>query len=839
MNDRQDDERDDADEALGDAERQAAVFTHTRRARRKELAEDYVELIDDLIEANGEARLVEIARRMGVTHMTASKAVARLQRDGLVTTRPYRSIFLTGRGRKMALRSRRRHQIVLDFLKTIGVSDETARRDAEGIEHHVSEETLRAFTRISEGDPAASPPIAERRAHSIARHGQERTDPYAWLRAENWQEAMRDPSVLPDDIREHLEAENDYTQAVMEPLRGLQERLAQEMRARIKEDDTTAPAPDGPFAYYTRFVTGGEHPIFCRQDGGGEETVLLDGNLLAEGQPYCRIAACAHSPDHELIAYTVDLAGSEDYTLAFRDAASGADLADRVERTAGDVVWANDGRTVFYTVKDDNARPRWVYRRSLGGEPELVYEEPDPGFFLNVGKTQSGRFILLDSHDHTSGEIRLVDADRPESPPRLVAARRPDVEYSLGDQGERLLILTNDRKAEDFRIAAAPLDAPDPGAWEDLVPHRPGCLILQLLLFRDWIVRLEREDGLPRIVVRAMETGEEHAIAFEEEAYALGILPGFEYATDTLRFSYASPTTPAHVYDYDMASRTRRLLRKQEVPSGHDPGDYRTRRLTATAPDGEEVPVTLLYRADLEFSPPPPCLLYGYGAYGISIPAAFSTSRLSLVDRGFVYAIAHIRGGTDRGYRWYLAGKLAGKTNSFDDFIAAGRYLEAEGYAGGIVAHGGSAGGLLVGAAANRAPDLFRAVLAEVPFVDVLNTMSDPSLPLTPPEWPEWGNPVEDEEAFRRIAAYSPYENVAAAPYPDIFATAGISDPRVTYWEPAKWIAALRDTVEGDPVLLLRTNMTAGHGGASGRFETLHELAEMYAFALSRFGITD
>ncbi len=839
MNDRQDDDRDDTDETLGDAERQAAVFTHTRRARRKELAEDYVELIDDLIEANGEARLVEIARRMGVTHMTASKAVARLQRDGLVTTRPYRSIFLTGKGRQMALRSRRRHQIVLDFLKTIGVSDETARRDAEGIEHHVSEETLRAFTRISEHDSKAPPPRAERRPHRITQHGQERIDPYAWLRAKNWQEAMRDPSVLPVDIRRHLEAENEYVRAVMAPLRSLQERIKEEMRGRIKEDDTTAPVPDGPFSYYTRFVTGGEHPLFCRRDGEGVETVLLDGNLLAEGRPYCRIAACAHSPDHRLIAYTVDLSGSEDYTLAFRDAASGVDLEDRIEQTAGTVVWANDSRTVFYTMRDDKARPRWVYRRALGGRPTLVYEELDPGFFLTVAKTESGRFILLDSHDHTSGEIRLVDADRPKDPPRMAAMRRPDVEYSLADRGDRLLILTNDRGAEDFRIADAPLAAPDPGAWEDLVPHKPGRLILQMLLFRDWVVRLEREDGLPRIVVRALVSGEEHAIAFEEEAYSLGILAGFEYATDTLRFTYASPTTPTHVYDYDMARRTRRLLRKQEVPSGHDPGDYRTRRLTATAADGEAVPITLLYRVDLEFSPSPPCLLYGYGAYGMSIPSGFSTSRLSLVDRGFVYAIAHVRGGTDRGYSWYRAGKLAGKTNSFDDFIAAGRHLAAEGYADGIVAHGGSAGGLLVGAAANRAPELFKAVLAEVPFVDVLNTMSDPDLPLTPPEWPEWGNPIENEEAFRRIAAYSPYENVAATPYPDIFATAGISDPRVTYWEPAKWIAALRETAEDEPLLLLRTNMTAGHGGASGRFEALDELAELYAFALSRFGITN
>jgi len=836
MADRQDDDR-DVDKTLGDAERQAAVFTHTRRARRKEIAEDYVELIDDLIEAGGEARLVDIARRMGVTHMTASKAVARLQRDGLVTTRPYRSIFLTGRGRKMASRSRRRHQIVLDFLKAIGVSDETARRDAEGIEHHVSEETLRAFTRIGTGETPLRPPQAERRPHSIAQHGQQRIDPYAWLRAENWQEAMRDPSVLPEDIRTHLEAENAYAQAAMQPFRALQETVLQEMRGRIQEDDATAPAPDGPFAYYLRFVEGGEYPLFCRKDSEGAETVLLDGNRLAEGQAYCRIAACAHSPDHRLIACAADLAGSEDYTLFFRDARTGADLPDRVERTAGDVVWANDSETFFYTVRDDNARPRWVYRRRLGGSPDLVYEENDPGFFVNVGKTESGRFVVVYAHDHTTSEVRLVDADRPETRPRLVAARRPGVEYSVGDQGGRLLILANDRDAEDFRIAAAPLEAPDPGAWEDLIPHTPGRLIRHCLLFRDWIVRLEREDGLPRIVVRARASGDEHAIAFDEEAYSLGVLRGFEYETDTLRFAYASPTTPTHVYDYDMASRTRRLLRKQEVPSGHDPASYRVRRLFAPAADGESVPITLLYRADLSFSPPPPCLLYGYGAYGVSIPADFSTSRLSLVDRGVVYAIAHVRGGTDCGYRWYRTGKLADKTNSFDDFIAAGRYLADREYAGSIVAHGGSAGGLLVGAAVNRAPDLFDAVLAEVPFVDVLNTMSDAALPLTPPEWPEWGNPIEDEAAFRRIAAYSPYENVAAAPYPDIFATAGVSDPRVTYWEPAKWIAALRDVAEGEPTLLLRTNMAAGHGGASGRFETLAELAELYAFALSRYGI--
>ena len=681
------------------------------------------------------------------------------------------------------------------------------------------------------------PPRAERRPKEVRQHGEVRRDPYAWLRADNWREAMRDPSLLPDDIRSHLEAENAYAEAVLAPLADLRTTLVAEMRGRIREDDSSVPEPDGRFSYYVRYEEGAEHPIHCRRDPEGTETVLVDGNRLAKGEDYCRIGQVTHSPDHMLIAYTIDLEGSECFTLAFRDPATGEDLPDRAERIGPRVAWANDSATVLYTVLDEDFRPRSVHRLTIGGSSEPVYEEGDAGFFVGVRKTESGRFIAIDAHDHTTSEVHLADADDLSGPLLAVAARRRDVEYSVAERDGRLLILTNADGAEDFRIAEARLEAPEPGNWHDIVPHRPGCLIVSLLAFRDWTVRLEREDGLPRIVVRAEPSGEEHEIAFDEEAYSLGVVPGFEFATDRLRFTYASPATPLRVYDYDMRRRTRVLMKEQQVPSGHNPADYRVRRLFAETHDGERVPITLLHRADRDPGRPSPCLLYGYGAYGISMPAGFSTQCLSLVDRGFIHATAHVRGGTEGGYRWYRTGRMEHKTNTFDDFIAAGRHLVREGFAeaGGIVAHGGSAGGMLMGAVANRAPSLFRAILAEVPFVDVLNTMSDTSLPLTPPEWPEWGNPIEDGEAYRRIAAYSPYDNVAVQRYPHVLATAGVSDPRVTYWEPAKWIAALREAALGDPMLLLVTNMSAGHGGAAGRFETLDERARLYAFAISLF----
>ena len=513
-----------------------------------------------------------------------------------------------------------------------------------------------------------------------------------------------------------------------------------------------------------------------------------------------------------------------------------------IERCSGGFTWAADHQTLFYTVLDDNHRPCKVLRHRIGTDPAddvLVYVEPDAGFFLNVAITESRRFVVIDAHDHVTSEVRLVDADRPESAPVVVAERDPNTEYDVSHHADRLLILTNADGAEDFKIVETPVASPGRAHWVDLVPHRPGVLIAGFDVYARWLVRLERENALPRIVVRDLENGEEHEIAFDEEAYSLGLAGGYEFDTDTLRFTYSSMTTPEHVYDYDMRTRERVVRKVQEVPSGHDPADYVTRRIMAASHDGEAVPVSVLHHRDTALDGSAPLLLYGYGSYGMSMPASFATTRLSLVDRGFVYAIAHVRGGTERGYGWYTDGKLAKKPNTFHDFIAAAHALADRGFTrrGRIAIHGGSAGGLLVGACANMAPELFHAVIAEVPFVDVLNTICDDSLPLTPPEWPEWGNPLESETAYDCIAAYSPYDNVEAKDYPHIIATAGLTDPRVTYWEPAKWVAKLRAAKTDDRLLVLHTNMEAGHGGAAGRFDRLKETALVYAFVLHVFGI--
>jgi len=681
-------------------------------------------------------------------------------------------------------------------------------------------------------------PIAPRRPAFSVHHGIELVDEYAWLRAGNWQDVMRDPGVLDPAIRDYLEAENAYTETALADTAGLQDALYAEMKARLKEDDSSVPAPDGPYEYYVSYVIGGQYPRLCRRPrGGGPEQILLDGNKEAEGKPYWQLGATAHSPDHRYLAYAVDRKGSELFTIKIRDLATGKDLREAMPDTRSAIIWGADSKTLFYVRLDANQRPLFVYRHRVGtpGKSDvLIYQEKDIGFYVGVGQTQSSRYITIEAHDHQTTEVYLIDADRPEGDPRLVVARVHGHEYAVEHQGERLIITTNSGGAEDFRICEAPVSAPEQTNWREIVPHKPGRLILETVAYKDHLARLEREDGLPRVVVRRFADGAEHAIAFAEEAYSLGMSAGFEFDTATVRFTYSSMTTPAQVFDYDMEARTRILRKTQEVPSGHDPAHYVTRRLLAPAPDGETVPVSLLYKKDTPLDGSAPLFLYGYGAYGISIPAAFSTSRLSLVDRGFIFAIAHIRGGKDKGYRWYTEGKREKKVNTFTDFIAAGEFLVRGGYTrrGRIVANGGSAGGMLMGVVANMAPDLFLGIIADVPFVDVLNTMLDPDLPLTPPEWPEWGNPIESKADFQIIRSYSPYDNVAAKAYPHIFAYAGLTDPRVTYWEPAKWIARLRHLNTSQNLILLKTNMEAGHGGASGRFEALKELALDYAFAL-------
>ena len=694
--------------------------------------------------------------------------------------------------------------------------------------------------------PLPMPPRAEKRPRAETWHGYQKRDDYHWLKADNWQEVMHDPAVLPQEIRDFLEGENAFHEAVMADTKALQEKLFAELKGRIKEDDSSVPAPEGPYDYYSSYVKGGQHPRYCRKPRGadGPEQLLLDGNQLATGREYFRFGGVDLSPDHGLIAWSFDGNGSEFYELRVRETATGEDRNDVLHNTAGEAVWAADGKSFFYTLQDDNHRPLKTFRHVLGKtqvDDVLVYEEKDTGKFTGVSITHSEKWIVIDAHDHDTSELWLIDAEKPGMQPRLVVARVPGIEYDVEHWNDLFIIRTNRDDAEDYKLVTAPVSDPRPENWTDLVPHRPGIFIVSYIVLKDWLIRMERENALPRIVVRNMTSGEEHAIAFDEEAYSLGFGEMREYATDTLRFTYSSMTTPNQIFDYDMRTRTRVLRKMQEVPSGHDPAQYVTRRIFAPAHDGEAIPVTLLYAKHAKLDGSEPLWLYGYGSYGISIPAGFNTNILSLVNRGFIYAIAHIRGGQEKGRRWYKTGKLEHKENSFRDFISCARHLIDKGFTrkGNIIAQGGSAGGMLMGAVANMAPDLFRGIVAEVPFVDVLTTMLDDTLPLTPPEWPEWGNPIESSQAYERIAAYSPYDRVEAKDYPHILAVGGLTDPRVTYWEPAKWVAKLRELKTDDSLLLLKTNMGAGHGGASGRFDRLKEVGFVYAFGLKVAGLAD
>ncbi|KJC44083.1 S9 family peptidase [Bradyrhizobium sp. LTSP857] len=698
---------------------------------------------------------------------------------------------------------------------------------------------------MTQAKQPSQPPVAPRRPHTFTRHGITVADDYAWLKDAKWQEVLRDPAVLDPDIRKYLDEENVYTESLLGHTAPLQKTLVREMRGRIKEDDSSVPSPDGSFAYFRKFREGGQHELFGRMPrDGGESDIVLDGDALAKDHTYFKFGGSRHSPDHKLQAWSADTKGSEYFTIRVRDWATGKDFDDIVEETDGGIVWSADAKSFFYVKLDDNHRPMQVWRHRLGtrqADDTLVYEEQDSGWFTHLHESTSGRFCVIAGGDHETSEQRLIDLAHPDTPPRLVAARKEGVQYSLADRGDELFILTNAGGAIDFKIVTAPLAAPERANWRDLIPYRPGIYIIDLDLYAGHLVRLERANALPGIVIRDLTSNEEHAIAFDEAAYSLDTMGSYEFETTNLRFAYSSMTTPSEVYDYDMTKRTRVLRKRQEIPSGHNAADYVTTRIMAKAQDGAEVPVSILYRRGLKLDGAAPLLLYGYGSYGMAMPASFNANRLSLVDRGFVYAIAHIRGGADKGWGWYLDGKREKKTNSFDDFSASARALIAAKYTSAkrIIGHGGSAGGMLMGAVANRAGELFAGIVAEVPFVDVLNTMLDDTLPLTPPEWPEWGNPIESEKDFRTILSYSPYDNVAAKDYPAILAMGGLTDPRVTYWEPAKWIARLRAIMSGGGPVLLRTNMGAGHGGASGRFNRLDEVAIVYAFALWAAGMAE
>jgi len=687
------------------------------------------------------------------------------------------------------------------------------------------------------------PPLARKAPQRIEQLGRVRTDEYAWMKDANWQQVLHDPAALRADIRTHLEAENAYTATVLSETEALQQQIIGEIKGRMKPDEASLPSPDGPWEYYARYEPGAQYPVHARRPRGqadGEQT-LVDAVALAQGHPYYALAAARHSPDHRLFAYAEDTQGSEVYRVRIKDLATGALLPDAVENCTGNFAWSADSAWLFWTFRDANGRPTRVYRRPVRGGPAddvLVYAEPDPGFFLNISQTDSRAYLVISCGDQQTSEAWLISAADPAAAPRLVERRQTGVRYDVEHWDGRFIIRTDADGAVDFKLVSAPEATPGRAHWRNWIAHQPGRFIVGTAAYAGHFARLERVDANNRIVVTrrdtGQETGQEHVIAVEEEAYVLRLGGGLEYDTATLRYTYESPTTPRQWYDFDMDTFAATLRKTQEIPSGHDPAHYVARRLHAQAPDGAAVPVTVLMRRDTPADESAPLLLYGYGSYGMAMEPSFSIRNLSLVDRGWIWAMAHVRGGSEKGWGWFLDGRGAKKPNTFTDFIAAAEHLADGGLArrGGIVAMGGSAGGLLVGAVNNMRPDLWAGIVAAVPFVDVLNTMSDTSLPLTPPEWPEWGNPIEDPAAYDAIAAYSPYDNVAPRPYPAVLATAGLSDPRVTYWEPAKWAARLRDATTGGHPVLLRTNMDAGHGGAAGRFDALKDTALHYAFAI-------
>ncbi len=684
----------------------------------------------------------------------------------------------------------------------------------------------------------SGPPLARREPVTIEQLGRTRVDEYAWMRDQNWQRVLRDPSVLRADIRAHLEAENDYTREALQDTETLQAAIFAEMRGRILQEDSSVPMPDGGFDYYVRYEQGAQHPVHARRPrgGSGEEEVLLDCETLARESAYFRVAGAHHSHDHALFAWAEDRQGSEVFRVHVRRV-GGAPLGDPIDSTTGNFVFSPDDRFIFWTFRDDSGRPSKVFRRPVGGaatDDVLVHDEQDKGMFVGVELTSSRRFVVIGCGNQDTSEAWLVPAGDPTALPRAVAPREAGVRYEVEDWDGRLIIRTNADGAIDFKLVEASAEASSRAGWRDWRPHRPGRFITAIQSFADHFVRVERVDANDRIVITDRAAGDERVVAVDEEAYALSLGGSHEHATSTLRYHYESPAQPRQTFDLDMRSGARALRKTQVVPSGHDASAYVVRRLHATAADGASVPITLLARRDAIAAGPCPTLLYGYGSYGIPIMPSFSTRSLSLVDRGWVWATAHVRGGSEKGWGWFLDGRRERKTNSFTDFISCAELLIEAGHAkaGGIVAHGGSAGGLLMGAVLNMRPDLWAGVAASVPFVDALNTMSDATLPLTPPEWPEWGNPLHDPEAYDRIASWSPYDQVAPRPYPPVLALGGLSDPRVTYWEPAKWVARLRACTTEEAPILLRINMQAGHGGASGRFDYLKEPALVQAFAI-------
>jgi oligopeptidase B len=695
-------------------------------------------------------------------------------------------------------------------------------------------QTRGTMTKTAELPP---PPRAEQRPYSYERHGVKVEDPYAWLRDAGY------PKVDDKDVLDYLKAENAYFEAAMAPHRPLVDTLFKEMRGRIKEDDSSVPVKDGAFEYWWAFKPGAQYRTWYRRPvtrNPGEQ-VIFDETKEAEGKEYFRLGAMAVSPDGSKAAIMVDDNGSERFKLRIRDLATGKDIETVTEVGIGEPVWTSDSRAIVYTEVNENWRSYRARLHRLGqsaASDKTIYEEKENvAFTVGVGKTQDEKYILISTGENSSNEIRFVPARNPEAPLTLVARRRPDIQYSVDAAHGKLWVLTNDEHI-NFRVAEA--SPQRPGEWKTVIAGSDDVYLRGITSFRDHLVITERVKGLDQLRLRAYD-GQEERVPFKEASYTANLGSNPEYAPAAYRIGYSSMVTPPTVYDYHPAQDRLETLKVQEIPSGYDPSQYVTERLMIPARDGKQVPVSIVYKKGFEKNGQAPLYLYAYGAYGYAIPPGFSTNRFSLIDRGYAFAIAHIRGGDDLGYGWFLDGKLHKRTNTFNDFVDVAKGLIERGYtrSGKIAIQGGSAGGELMGAVVNSNPELWGAVVADVPFVDVVNTMLDETLPLTPGEWNEWGNPIKDEKAFRYMLSYSPYDNVKRQAYPPMLITGGLNDPRVTYWEPAKWNARLREMRTDNNLQLMKINMGAGHGGKSGRWSQLEEVAEAYAFILTQNGGAD
>ncbi|MGZ4107573.1 MAG: S9 family peptidase [Tumebacillaceae bacterium] len=676
---------------------------------------------------------------------------------------------------------------------------------------------------------AAKPPVAKKRPKVTKIHGQTLTDDYFWLRDK--------PNP---DVKAYLEAENEYTSAMMKATLPLQEVLYKEMLGHIKETDIGVPYKEGDYFYYARTEQGKQYPIFCRTQGReGAEQIILDQNELAEGERFMNVGLQRVSDDGNLLAYTTDNTGFRQYTLYVKNLKTGELFKEKMSMV-GSVAWAADNKTIFYTVEEEKTKRQYrVYRHTLGtpaSKDVVVYEDPDERFNVHVYRTRSHAYLMIQTGSHTTSESRYLRADDPAGSWSVVAPRVQDQEYDVEHRGDQFFIRAND-KGRNFRLVSAPVSNPGRENWKEVIAHRPDVMLTDIEIFHDFFVAVEREKGLPQLRVVDLASGKTQMVEFPEPAYAAMPAQNREFKTDKYRYGYQSMVTPSSVYDYDVNTAKSELLKRIEVP-GYDPSQYKSERLFATAPDGIQIPISIVYRQDLKRDGSHPLLLNGYGSYGYTYPISFSSSALSLLDRGFAVAIAHIRGGGDMGKAWHDDGRMMNKKNTFTDFVAVAEKLVNDKYTSPdrLVITGASAGGLLMGAVTNMRPELFKAVVTKVPFVDVINTMLDASLPLTVPEYEEWGNPNE-KPAFDYMYSYSPYDQLAAKRYPTILVKTSFNDSQVMYWEPAKYVAKLRTLKTDNNPLLLKTNMAAGHGGASGRYDFLHDTAFDYAFMLWQVGV--